>query len=134
MFLLDTCVIGDFIRGEQGTVDKIRSLSPSILYVSVITHMEIFYGLNKNPEKSKKIKPMIDLFLNSVSILDWTIEESIIAADCRNFLGQLGTPIGPYDLLIAAHAIRRNLILVTANDSEFKRVKNIHIENWRIKN
>lgn len=131
MFLLDTCTVSDFIKGNSGTIDKIKSCAPSSLYVSVITQMEILYGLNRNPEKAKKIKNVMDFFLEAISILSWGSNDAIVAATCRHYLTRLGMPIGPYDLLIAAHALQNNLILVTANDSEFRRVPNLIVENWR---
>ena len=50
--------------------------------------------------------------------------------DIRLHLEKYGQPIGPLDVLIAAHALSQNLILVTNNDKEFKRIKNLQVENW----
>ncbi len=53
-----------------------------------------------------------------------------VYGDIRFHLEKYGQPIGPLDVLIAAHALSKNLILVTNNDKEFKRVKNLQVENW----
>ena len=130
-YLLDTCVISDFVKGDTNTLQKLKSLSPQDVTVSAITSMELKYGLANNPQRAVKIQPLVDSFLSSVTILTFGEEEAKQTAQIRSFLKHLGTPIGAYDVLIAATAITHRLILVTANVCEFARIPNLQIENWR---
>lgn len=131
MYLLDTCVISDFVKGEKGTLEKMKNSSPQEIAVSCITVMEINYGLSINPQKEKKISPIIKELLKSITILDFSIKEAHFSAQIRAFLKENGTPIGAYDVLIGATALSAGLILVTANTKEFQRIPDLKIMNWR---
>jgi tRNA(fMet)-specific endonuclease VapC len=131
LYLLDTCVISDFVKGEPGTQIRLKQTPPSEIAVSVITVMELAYGLELNPQRAKKIKPVIDNFLSSIMLLPFSVTESESAAQIRATLKVLGQPIGAYDVLIAATALQHQLIVLTANQREFDRVPNLQTENWR---
>ncbi|NET54080.1 MAG: type II toxin-antitoxin system VapC family toxin [Merismopedia sp. SIO2A8] len=130
-YLLDTCVISDFIKNEPGTVAKIKQTPPTDIAVSSITVMELHYGLRLNPQRAKKLKPVISSFLDSIIVLPFGIGEGTNAAHIRAVLKPQGQPIGAYDVLIAATALQHKLIMVTANLREFERVPELQIENWR---
>jgi len=72
----------------------------------------------------------LETFLGPLQILPFDAEDGRIAGDIRARLEQSGTPIGPYDYLIAAQAVRHKLTLVTANEKEFSRVDGLRWENW----
>ena len=101
IYLLDTCVISDFVKGEKGTLARVKSSSPQQLGISAVTVMEINYGLILNPQKAKKIRPLIEQLLAPITIIPMGVEESQSAAEIRAFLHQKETPIGAYDLLIS---------------------------------
>ena len=130
-YLLDTCVISDFIKGELGTQTRIKQTPPADIAISAITVMELRYGLQLNPQRAQKIEPVIASFLSSVAILPFDILESEQAAQIRAVLKMQGQPIGAYDVLIAATALRYSLLVVTANQREFDRVPGLQTENWR---
>jgi tRNA(fMet)-specific endonuclease VapC len=130
-YLLDTCVVSDFVKGEPNTLKRLKAIAPSQIAISSITAMELRYGLVINPQRAIKIQPLITEFIDSVTILDFTIREAEQSAQIRGLLKQAGTPIGAYDVLIGATAITYGLILVTANVREFERIANLQIENWR---
>ncbi len=130
-YLLDTCVISDFIKGEPGTQTRLKQTSPVDIAVSVITVMELCYGLLNNPQRAKKIEPAITSLVDSVSILKFSEEDAEQAAQIRSILKKQGQPIGAYDILIAATALHHGLIMVTANQREFDRVAGLQTENWR---
>jgi tRNA(fMet)-specific endonuclease VapC len=71
-----------------------------------------------------------DVFLTSLNVLPFESEDARIAGEVRIKLERAGTPIGPYDLLIAAQAIRHGLQLITANVREFSRVEGLRWEDW----
>ena len=130
-YLLDTCVISDFIKGETGTQNHLKQTSPSDIAVSVITVMELRYGLALNSQRAQKIEPAIAELLSSVTIVPFGFAEADQAAQLRAVLKTQGQPIGAYDLLIAATALAKRLIMVTANQREFERIPNLRLENWR---
>lgn len=130
-FLLDTCVISDFIKGESSTLDTIKSLSPSVLAISTVTLMEINYGLSLNLTRAKKIQPIIHSFLEKIHILNFSTEDAKESTLIRALLKQQGCPIGPYDILLAGTALNRKLTLVSANTNEFNRIEGLKLENWR---
>lgn len=130
-YLLDTCVISDFIKGEVGTQARIKQTPPADIAISVITLMELRYGLQLNPQRAQKIEPVMASFLSSVTMLSFDVSESEKAAEIRAMLKTQGRPIGAYDVLIAATALQHQLIMVTANQREFVRVPGLATENWR---
>lgn len=110
-YLLDTCVISDFIKGEIGTIRKLKQTSPINISVSTITVMELRYGLALNPQRAQKIEAAIASLLESVIILPFGYEEAEQSAQIRAILKSQGQPIGAYDVLIAATALHHNLIM-----------------------
>ena len=130
-YLLDTCVISDFIKGEVGTKVRLKQTPPVDIAVSAITVMELRYGLALNPQRTRKVEPAISSFLSSVTILPFSSLEAEQAAQVRAVLKSQGQPIGAYDVLIAATALQHSLLMVTANQREFDRVPGLQTENWR---
>ena len=129
-YLLDTCVISDFIRGEPKVVSKMLSLPPNAIAVSTISRMEVEYGLSLNEERAKNLRPKIKVFFDSVHLLPFSGEDAVNAADVRSKLKKAGLPVGPCDILLAGAALNRDLVFVTSNDKEFQRVDGLRIENW----
>ena len=130
-YLLDTCVISDFVKGEQNTLKLLKSTAPTDIFISSLTVMEVKYGLAINPQRALKIQSLIEALLGSMTILPFGVEEAELAAQIRSILKIAGTPIGSYDVLIAATALTHNHIVVTSNVREFQRVPSLQIENWR---
>jgi len=130
-YLLDTCTISDFVRGNVGVLRRIKDTPPSQLAVSSITVMEIEYGLKFHTVQAKKLEKVISPFLSSVHLLAFEREDAITAAAIRASLRQQGTPIGSYDVLLAGCALQRELVFVTSNTKEFQRVQGLMLEDWR---
>jgi tRNA(fMet)-specific endonuclease VapC len=130
-YLLDTCVISDFIKGETGTKVRLKQTLPVDIAVSAITVMELRYGLALNSQRAQKVEPTISSFLSSVAILPFSTVEAEQAAQILAVLKSQGQPIGAYDVLIAATALQHNLLMITANQREFDRVPGLQTENWR---
>lgn len=130
-YLLDTCMISYFVQGELNVLKRIKATSPVDLCISSITLMEIEFGLLLNPARAKKIKSIIDSFLDSIQIIPFTNNDAICAAAIRAALQKKGSPIGAFDVLLAGCAIHHGLICVTSNLKEFNRVSGLLIEDWR---
>lgn len=130
-YLLDTCVVSDFFKKDASTIAHFEKLSPSQLFVSTVTVMEIEYGLKLHAEREKKIRPLWKVLLKQIQVIPFCIECAEVAAELRAILKSRGLPIGPFDILIAATAQAHDQVLVTSNMSEFSRVQGLEIENWR---
>lgn len=133
-YLLDTCVISDFVKGHANTLKQLKAINPAYIAISAITEMEIHYGIKKMPHNAKRtqtIKAIINDLLASIIILPFGNQASEIAGDIRATLAKKGTPIGAYDVLIAATALDDNRTLVTANMKEFMRITRLSLHNWR---
>ena len=109
---------------------RLRQEVPSQLSVSVITEMEVEYGLSRNPGLSPRVREAMRTLLNTITVLSFEREDARVAAQLRASLNSKGTPIGAYDLLLAACALRRGLKIVTHNAREFARVGGLGIEDW----
>jgi tRNA(fMet)-specific endonuclease VapC len=127
-YLLDTNVLSDFARGEQAVMTRLRRESPP---VSVVTEMEVEYGLARNPNLAPRVREAMRMLLNTISVLPFERGDARVAAQLRASLNSQGTPIGAYDLLLAACALRRGLKIVTHNAREFVRVGGLGLEDWR---
>ena len=106
----------------------IHDLSQEI-YLSVISHGEILFGVAKQqpgPAKQKRITYLLDQM--SIALIDEGVARCY--GKVRNTLESLGKPIGPNDTWIAAHAMSLGATLVTGNVREYKRVAGLKVENW----
>ena len=130
-YLLDTCVLSDFARGETNTLDRMKSTPPVVIAVSSITAMEIEFGLALDAVRARKLAPVMHALLRAMTILPYGVENARATAALRAALQKRGRPIGAYDVLIAGCALARGLVLVTSNEREFRRVSGLRLENWR---
>lgn len=105
------------------------SKSPKDISIPSITlyGLEVGVAKSNNPKKRKK---QLELFTSRSSILPFGAKEAEVAAMIRAELENKGTPIGPYDTLIAGIALASNAILVTHNTKEFRRVEGLSMEDW----
>lgn len=97
--------------------------------ISSISVFELRYGVAKSARIQANTRTL-DIFLTSLRILAFDEEDAARAGTIRASLERIGSPIGPYDYLIAAQALRHDLTLITANQREFSRVKGLKWENW----
>lgn len=130
-YLLDTCVVSDFVKGDAPTQRKIRALKPADIALSVITVMEVEFGLELDQARAVRLRPLLSDFIDSVHIIDFTRAHALLCGRIRASLQKAGQTIGNFDLLIGATALHEDLILVTSNEKEFRRVTGLAIENWR---
>ena len=129
-YLLDTNVLSDFVRGDQAVTARLRQEAPPQLAVSVITEMEVEYGLARNPNPVPRVREAVRTLLNAISVVPFEREDVRVVAQLRAALNSQGTPIGAYNLLLAACALRRGLKIVTHNAREFVRVGGLGLEDW----
>jgi len=128
-YLLDTNIISDLVRRPNGAVaTRIGEVGEQAICTSVIVAAELRYGARKS--NSRQLADRVGLLLSALEILPLESPLDRRYAEVRHHLTTRGTPIGPNDLLIAAHALVAELTLVTANTQEFQRVPSLSIENW----
>ena len=130
-YLLDTCTVSDFVKGQQKVLARVKATPPNLIAVSALTRMEVDYGLALNAERAKKLAPMLDAFFATIVTLPFDEADAKAAAAIRAALKTQGQPIGAYDVLIAGTGLARGLVVVTSNAGEFKRVSGLQVENWR---
>jgi len=127
--MLDTNIISDLVRNPQGAVfEKIAEIGGDAVCISIITAAELRYGCAKRG--SAKLLQQVEAILNALEILPLDVPTDTEYGRIRAELEAAGKPIGPNDLLIAAHAYALGAVLVTANLAEFSRVRGIKVENW----
>lgn len=131
MYLLDTniCI---FIKNRKPpqVLQRLGEAIKKKVYVSSITVAELQYGVY-NSQNIEKNRISLTQFIAPFSILDFDDDDAEEFGKIRSYLKQHGILIGPYDMLIAAQAISRDLILVTNNTAEFSRIRNLKIEDWK---
>lgn len=129
-YLLDTNIVSLIVRGKSPRAAEVMATKRrSHVAVSVITEMELRFGLEKHPAAAR-IKPVVDGFLGAVRVLPLPPEIAVVYGRLRWALERAGRPIGPLDTIIAAHSMALGAILVTNNISEFGRVAGLRCEDW----
>ena len=129
-YLLDTNICIYLIKKRPLEVlDRFRQHPVREVFISTITCFELQYGVEKShsPQRTQKA---LDTFLRPLNVLDLDTRAATHAAAIRARLEQKGTPIGPYDLLIAGQARSMGMVLVTNNTREFMRIPDLPVENW----
>ena len=97
--------------------------------ISTITLAELYFGVEKSGRRSENQQTLEGL-VDRMDILAFSAEAAAHYGEIRTDLERAGTPVGPYDMLIGAHARAEGLTLVTNNVREFKRVAGLRVENW----
>lgn len=128
-YLLDTNILSDLVRQPQGIVaTRIAAAGEETVCTSIIVAAELRFGAAKSG--SSKLANRVDLILSAVEILPLESPADHHYGELRHHLTSQGTPIGPNDMLIAAHALSVGLTVITANTREFSRVPGLNTENW----
>jgi len=132
MYLLDTNICIYFMKhSDPALVEKLLSLNPAELAISSITVFELEYGAAKS-NWGAHTRQKLAMFLSPFTILPFDDEDAAAAGKIRAYLEQKGTPIGPYDIQIAAQGISKGMTVVTHNTREFMRIPNLKTEDWTI--
>jgi tRNA(fMet)-specific endonuclease VapC len=129
-YLLDTNTCIRLMRNEPTVVARLSATSPGDCAISTITTYELYTGVEKCADPNREAAK-VGTLLNTVHTLPFDAGAAQQAARSRAKLESQGLRIGPYDLLLAGHAVAAGLILVTANTAEFARIAGLAVENWR---
>lgn len=129
VYLLDTNTLIYFFKGMGDVADILLSQAPKDIFIPSIALYELEVGIAKSTKPQKRRKQLESL-ISRINISSFGEQEAKAAAMIRADLESKGTPIGPYDTLIAGTALSNNATLVTHNTKEFRRVKGLNIEDW----
>jgi tRNA(fMet)-specific endonuclease VapC len=130
-YMLDTNIISDLIRNPRGNAARrIARAGENNICTSIIVAAELRYGCAKSG--SKRLLKAVEDLLAEISVLPFDAPADAEYGVIRSELEVVGTPIGSNDLLIAAHACATGSTIVTANADEFKRIRNLKVENWLV--
>jgi tRNA(fMet)-specific endonuclease VapC len=128
-YLLDAnAVIGLLNDTASKLAKRARQESPADIAISAVVAHELFYGAFRSRRAARNVG-LIDAL--EFAVLEFDKEDARQAGAVRALLASRGTPIGPYDVLIAGQALARNLILITHNTEEFGRVPGLQAEDWQ---
>jgi tRNA(fMet)-specific endonuclease VapC len=127
--MLDTNIVIYTMKNRPASVREAFKKQDGRMCISSITYMELVFGAERssNPERNMR---SLDGLVARMEVLPLDDSAAAHAGQIRAELAKQGTPIGPYDQLIAGHARSLGLVLVTNNESEFSRVTGLRLENW----
>jgi tRNA(fMet)-specific endonuclease VapC len=128
-YMLDTNILIYTIKNKPQAVRQQFEQHHGEMCSSCVTAMELLYGAHKSQAVRRNLD-VIEGLLARLDVLEFDISAAEHAGEIRASLAKSGTPIGPYDIMIAGHARCRGLTLVTNNMSEFERVGGLRLENW----
>ena len=132
MYMLDTNICIYVISRNHRNNKAVERVAEHIgkdLCISSVTLSELEYGVCKSsaPDRNRKA---LYRFLSAIPVMDYDSDAAREYGDIRASLERAGLPIGPMDMMIAAHARAEGFTIVTNNTREFERVSQLHVENW----
>jgi tRNA(fMet)-specific endonuclease VapC len=129
-YLLDTNTCIYIIkRSPPDAYERFKILHVGDVGVSAITYCELQFGVARSSRPEENQIALTE-FLSPLEVRDFPSAAAVVFGKMRAHLQRAGTPIGNYDLLIAAHALYEGLTLITNNTREFNRVPGLQVENW----
>lgn len=126
-FLLDSNAIIALMKGHAGFLTRLQRYRPMDFGLPAIVAHELYYGAHKGRRVAENLARVEAL---QFEVVDFNREDAQKSGEIRARLAAEGTPIRPYDVLIAGQAQARDLVLVTHNVREFRRVPGLGIEDW----
>ena len=127
-YMLDTNTVSHLLKGHSAVMRRVVAVPMASLCISAITKGELLFGLAKRPD-AKRLHNAVQELLRRIDVLPW---DSVIAeyyGTVRATMERQGKILAPLDLLIAAHALSVDAVLVT-NDQSFGQLNHLHIEDW----
>ena len=134
IYHLDTNAVIAILNGRPAAVrERLRDAleaQQAQVAISTIVLYELWYGVARSVRRAENTERIRVFLSGAVDVLPFDANDAVLAGAIRGTLETAGTPIGPYDLLIAAQALQAGATLVTANGSEFARVSSLAWEDW----
>lgn len=130
-YLLDTDILADFFRGEPSVMTRIKSSSPSSIFVSMISRMEIDGTLATLGDAALKLAPVLDAFFSSISLIPFGEKEAAAAAGILAASRSSNHSIGVREAILAGTALAHGLAVATMNAGQFGGIAGLMVEDWR---
>lgn len=128
-YMLDTNIVIYTIKNRPPAVRELFKQHDGQMCISTITLGELIYGAEKSAQPEKNLE-VIESMVARLDVLPFANQDAAHFGQVKAELAAKGTPIGPYDTMIAGHARSQGMILVTNNTKEFERVSGLRLENW----
>ncbi|WP_200551173.1 tRNA(fMet)-specific endonuclease VapC [Kosakonia sp. LAM2021] len=128
-FMLDTNICIFTIKNKPEIVRQAFNQHNGQMCISSVTLMELIYGAEKSaiPEKNLRV---VEGFMARLEVLPYGVDAAVHTGQLRAELARAGTPVGPYDAMIGAHARSLGLVLVSNNTREFARIPGLRLQDW----
>jgi len=126
-YLIDSDILIYFLKGKQEVVEKLSQIPIDDLYISRINYTELIYGAYNSAKINQNLK-VIEPFLESFTVLEFTKASSLIFAKEKARLKKSGNIIADMDLMIASIAIENDCTLISNNMKHFERIQNLELE------
>ena len=130
-FMLDTNMCIYTIKNKPAPIRKQFIRQHGLMCISTVTLMELYSGAEKSANQTRNLAE-VEGFAARLEVLDFDSQAAAHAGQIRAELARAGTPVDPYDQMIAGHARSRGLIIVTNNRREFERVPGLRVEDWTV--
>ena len=130
-YLLDTNTCIAAMRKHPKVLQRMAAISPADCAISTIAIYELYTGVEKSADPVKE-RARVETLIQNFQELPFDTIAAQEAAWVRALLESQGQPIGPYDTLLAGHALAGAFVLVSANVKEFSRVPGLTVENWQV--
>lgn len=128
-YMLDTNIVIYTIKNRPPEVRALFKQHDGQMCISTVTLGELIYGAEKSAQPEKNLE-VVESMVARLDVLPFTNQDAAHFGQVKAELAAKGTPIGPYDTMIAGHARSQGMILVTNNTKEFVRVPGLRLENW----
>ena len=128
-YMLDTNIVIYTMKNRPQTVREAFQRHYGQMCISSVTYMELVYGAERSSNPERNLNE-IEGFAARLEVLPYDNGAAVHTGQIRAELAAIGTPIGPYDQMIAGHARSMGLVVVTNNTKEFSRVDGLRLENW----
>jgi len=129
-YLLDTNICIYIINKRPPEVlERFRQIELMQLHIPTVVISELYFGLEKN-QSHKRNATFLEAFIAPLSVIGFSVKAAKHAATIRYQLRKQGTPIGAYDIQIAAIALAEDMVLLTNNTKDFERIEGLKLENW----
>ena len=126
-YLIDSGILIYFLKGKQEVVERLSKIPINELYISRINYTELIYGAYNSTKINQNLK-VIEPFLDSFEVLEFTKKSSLIFAKEKARLKKSGNIIADMDLMIASIAIENDCTLISNNIKHFDRIQNLKLE------
>lgn len=117
------------LKGHESLIARLKDHKTSDFAMSAIVYHELAYGAFNSKRIDANLQTVEAL---QFAVLEFSKADALAAGKVRAELKNSGTPIGPFDVLIAGQALARKLIVLTNNTAEFKRVNGLIVEDWLV--